>query len=462
MSTFEFDEKTIQSLSVLPKGFRWGVATSAYQVEGATDLDGRGLSTWDLFETKPGAVRNGDSGALSANHYFKYPEDFKLMNAHNIDSYRFSVAWPRIFPDGFGSVNQKGLDHYERKIDLLLNFGIEPTVTLFHWDLPYELEKAGGWYNRDTAKHFSDYAELVVRRLGDRVKRWITINEPWTIVSQGYCLGLHAPGHTDYRSAGTAIHHLLLAHGLAAQAIRSYDSKSSLGITNILSRATPWSNAEADVRAAELMDAERNTVYLEPLFKGHYPQVVEPLFPTLFDNRVVQDGDLSIICSETDFVGTNYYLDQIAKANPAIPILGVEIIEPTGPQMTTGTAIRPEGLYWAIKKTREYTELPQYITEVGVCLPDYVNPEGEVNDPERIKYLDSCLHGIAKSISEGCDVRGLFVWSLLDNLEWNQGYLPRFGLFYVNYKNQERIPKLSAQWYSALILKNRSEEALRI
>jgi beta-glucosidase len=440
-------------LQQLPSDFRWGAATAAYQVEGSADADGKGRSIWDDFSARPGATRHGDTGAIAADHYRRYESDADLMRDHDLDSYRFSIAWTRVQPEGRGPVNSAGLDHYERKIDALLARGIQPMATLFHWDLPSALEAEGGWYNRDTASRFADYSQVVLERLGDRVPHWITLNEPWTVVSQGYCRGLHAPGYSDYPTAGTAVHHMLLGHGLAVERFRELaPAGADIGITLIFSRVSPWSPSAADAAAAELMDAERNTVYLDPLFKGEYPAAVRNLFPTLFDDSVVRPGDLETISQPIDFVGTNYYLDQLARASAGVPVLGVEMLEPEGPQMVTNTAIRPEGLEWAIRRvTTEYTDLPQYITEVGVCLPDYVDPEGHVHDPGRIEYLRTCIEGIGSAVQAGSDVRGLYVWSLLDNLEWDQGYLPRFGLFYVDYRTQERIPKDSARWYSETI-----------
>lgn len=447
---------TISSLRSLPADFRWGAATAAYQVEGAADADGKGRSNWDDFAAIPGNTRNGDTGSIAADHYHRYPDDIGLMAEHEMNAYRFSIAWTRVQPDGHGAINERGLDHYERMVDTMLARGVEPTATLFHWDLPAELESRGGWYSRDTAERFADYSEVVIERLGDRVARWITLNEPWTVVSQGYCRGLHAPGYADYRTAGTALHHMMLGHGLALERARTRATDAEVGITLIFSRATPWSNSPADVAAARLLDAERNTVYLDPLFRGRYPDEVRELFPTLFDEAVVRDGDLELISRPMDFLGTNYYLDQLARASASVPVLGVEVIEPQGPMMVTNTAIRPEGLEWAIRRvTEEYSPIPQYITEIGVCLPDYVDPLGEVRDPGRIDYLEACLQGIAHAIEAGSDVRGIYVWSLLDNLEWDQGYLPRFGLFYVDYATQARIPKASARWYAEQIREHR-------
>jgi beta-glucosidase len=357
---------------------------------------------------------------------------------------------------GKGAVNPSGLDHYERVVDSLLERDIEPMVTLFHWDLPQALEAEGGWYNRDTALWFADYSDIVLARLGDRVPKWLTLNEPWTVVSQGYCRGLHAPGYANYWRAGAAIHHMMLGHGLAVERFRDHAIPGAeVGITHILSIVRAWSHRDADQRAAALLDAERNTVYLDPMFKGTYPAEVRELFPELFHDAVVKAGDLETIAKPVDFLGVNYYLDQFARADSGVPQLGVQVLEPAGPMMTTHTALRPDGLYECIRRiSTDYTSVPQYVTELGACLPDYVDPNGEVKDPDRVDYLERAVSGLARAVAEGSDVRGLYIWSLLDNLEWHEGYLPRFGLFHVDFGTQRRTPKLSAQWDRDVILRH--------
>ncbi|WP_433090144.1 GH1 family beta-glucosidase [Dactylosporangium sp. CA-052675] len=451
------------ALAALPAGFRWGSATAAYQVEGAAREDGRGQSIWDTFSHTPGRTCNGDTGDVAADHYHRYPEDVRLMAEFGLNAYRFSISWPRILPQGRGTVNQAGLDHYDRVVDTLLEHGIEPMVTLFHWDLPQALEDEGGWFNRDTAHHFADYAQVVLERLADRVPLWLTHNEPWTVIGQGYSRGLHAPGHRDYHRAGTAIHHMLLGHGEAVQRFRAVAPGSAqVGITLSMAVARPWSDAPADVAAARLLDGEQNRVYLDPLLRGAYPEDLDRLFPTLFDPSVVRADDLGVIGTGIDFLGVNYYLNHIVKADPTVPVLGARLIDPPGPMMSAGIAAVPAGLHDCLARVhREYRELPMYVTEVGASIHDYVDPDGRVKDQPRIDYLRTCVESIARAVVEGIDVRGLYVWSLLDNLEWDLGYSIRFGLFYVDYRTQQRVPKDSAYWYRQVIAEHAAGEGPR-
>jgi beta-glucosidase len=440
-------------LARLRGDFRWGAATAAYQVEGAAGEDGRGPSNWDIFAHTPGRTRNGDTGDVAADHYHRYPADIDLMAEHGMNAYRFSVAWPRIVPDGKGPVNQAGLDHYARVVDTLLAADIEPMVTLFHWDLPQGLEDDGGWYHRDTAHRFADYAGLVIDQLGDRVPRWLTLNEPWTVVSQGYCRGLHAPGYRDYARAGKALHHLLLAHGEAVARFRaSAPPGAEIGITLSMAIANPWSSDPADVAAAYLLDGEQNRVYLDPLFRGSYPDDLVELFPTLFDDEVVRYGDLTTISAPLDHLGVNYYLNHLVKADATVPVLGARQVDPPGPMMSAGIAAVPAGIETCLTRVHEqYRALPMYVTEMGASLHDYVDPDGRVRDSGRIDYLRTTVESISAAVAAGVDVRGLYVWSLLDNLEWELGYSIRFGLFFVDYATQTRHAKDSAGWYRTTI-----------
>ena len=440
-------------LARLRPDFRWGAATAAYQVEGAAGEDGRGPSNWDTFSHTPGRTRNGDTGDVAADHYHRYPADIGLMVDHGMNAYRFSVAWPRVVPDGRGAVNQAGLDHYSRVVDTLLERGIEPMVTLFHWDLPQPLEDAGGWYHRDTAHRFADYAGVVIDHLGDRVPKWLTLNEPWTVVSQGYCRGLHAPGHRDYATAGTALHHMMLAHGEALARFRAAPpAGAEIGVTLCMAVPRPWSHDPADVAAAWLLDGEQNRVYLDPLFHGSYPDDLAGLFPTLFDDAVVRDGDLATISAPLDFLGVNYYLNHLVRADATVPVLGARQIDPPGPMMSAGIAAVPSGIETCLTRVHEqYRALPMYVTEMGASLHDYVDPTGRVRDGGRIDYLRTTVESISAAVDAGVDVRGLYVWSLLDNLEWDLGYSIRFGLFFVDYATQVRYPKDSARWYRATI-----------
>jgi beta-glucosidase len=441
------------ALDRLPADFRWGSATAAYQVEGAFDADGRGPSIWDTFSHTPGNTRNGDTGDVAADHYHRYPDDIAMARDFGMNAYRFSISWSRIMPEGAGAINTAGLDHYTRMVETLLAHDIEPMVTLFHWDLPQALEDQGGWYARDTAHRFADYAEAVIARLGDRVPYWLTLNEPWTVVAQGYCRGLHAPGHRDYHTAGTAIHHLMLAHGEALERFRGIAPKNAeMGITLCMALPRPWSQAPEDVAAARLLDGEQNRVYLDPLFKKAYPADLSDLFPTLFDDGIVRDGDLETIGAPIDYLGVNYYLNHIVKADMTVPVLGARQIDPPGPMMSAGIAAVPEGIRECLLRVhQEYRELPIFVTEMGTSLHDYVDPTGRVRDQRRIAYLKTTIESIADAAAAGVDVRGFYVWSLLDNLEWDLGYSIRFGIFYVDYRTQERIPKDSAAWYRDVI-----------
>jgi beta-glucosidase len=436
-----------------PDDFVWGAATAAYQVEGAARADGRGPSIWDTFSHTPGRTRNGDTGDVAADHYHRFAEDFDLLRDFGMNGYRFSISWSRILPEGAGRLNQAGLDHYERVLDALQERGVSPMVTLFHWDLPQALDDKGGWLNRDTAYRFADYASIVLERFGDRVPRWLTLNEPWTAAIQGYARGLHAPGIRDYASASTVIHHMMLSHGLALERFRDLAPvDAQMGITLCMAVVRPWSDSAADRRAAEVLDGEQNRVFLDPLFRGSYPEDMFELMPSLGNPTTVRDGDLAVISRPMDFLGVNYYLDNVVKADPAVPQLGAQLLLPPGPVMSAGIAAAPDGLYTCLSRVHEeYTDLPLYVTEVGASFWDYVDPNGEVKDPDRVDYLQRCVEAIDRARGEGVDVRGLYVWSLLDNLEWERGYSIRFGLFHVDYGTQKRTPKASAHWYRSLI-----------
>jgi beta-glucosidase len=442
-----------------PEGFLWGSATAAYQVEGAAAEDGRGKSIWDVFSHTPGRSLNGDTGDIAADHYHRYDDDIAMLADHGMNTYRFSISWPRIVPDGAGAVNAAGLDHYDRVVDSLLERGVTPMATLFHWDLPQALP--GGWLSRDTACRLADYSAVVLERLGDRVPLWLTLNEPWTAAIQGYARGLHAPGVRDYAKAGTAIHHMMLGHGLIVERFRQLAPRNaSIGITLSMAVVTPWSDAPADRAAAAVLDGEQNRVFLDPLFGRGYPTDMHGVFPTLADSDTVRSGDLDLIAQPLDFLGVNYYLNHYAKADATVPVLGARIVHPAGRPMTADLVARPDGLYECLARVhREYGTLPIYVTEFGACFGDYVDPNGDVHDPERIAYLHEGVRGIARALAEGVDIRGLYVWSLLDNLEWELGYSIRFGLFHVSYDTQVRTPKDSALWYRDLIRSVRGDSA---
>jgi beta-glucosidase len=451
--------------AMFPKGFLWGAATAAYQIEGAVHEDGRGVSIWDTFAHEPGRIHHDDTGDIATDHYHRLDEDLDLMHRIGLGAYRFSVAWPRIKPDGIGPVNQRGVDFYRRLVDGLLERSIVPALTLYHWDLPQTLQDRGGWTNRDVADWFTDYVVAVHEALGDRVPLWITLNEPWVTAWAGHGAGVHPPGQRDSASALAVTHHLLLAHGRAAQAIRAGRS-GRVGISLNLTPCPPASADEADVEAARRADAYYNRQFLEPLFRGRYPEDHWETFRSASDFEFVRDGDLDVISNSLDFLGVNYYTRLTVAAAPAqsdgsqsrsFPSeLEAKVVPAPGVASTAlGWAIEPDGLTELLTRIRdEYTAVPLYVTENGAAYHDYVNPEGTVDDPERVQFLEAHVRAAHKAIEAGVDLRGYFVWTLMDNFEWTQGYLARFGLAYVDYRTQTRIPKRSASWYAEVIRRN--------
>ena len=454
-----------------PPDFLFGAATAAFQIEGAADVDGRTESIWDTFCRVPGAIVGGDDGTVAADHYHRYREDVALMRRLNLDSYRFSVAWPRVRPDG-GAVNQRGLDFYSRLVDELLEAGVKPWLTLYHWDLPQALEDAGGWTARDTAFRFVDYALSVHDALGDRVPVWTTLNEPWCSAFLGYAGGQHAPGRREPGAAMRAAHHLLLAHGLAVSELRRRDPALSLGISLNLTHAEPADPAdEGDRDAARRIDGMHNRIFLDPLLEGHYPADVLADTESLgWYDDVVHDGDLEAISAPVDVLGVNYYHGSAVSAHPREDVVGLGQVypdRPTGspfvsaehvsfpsrhlPVTDMGWEVQPWGLRdLLLRLHKDYRLPPVAITENGAAYRDQVTAEGTVEDQDRIGYIDSHLRAVSEAMDGGVDVRGYFVWSLLDNFEWAFGYGKRFGLVYVDYATQTRIPKASAAWYAAV------------
>jgi beta-glucosidase len=427
-----------------PQGFAWGAATAAYQVEGAVTADGRGPSIWDTFCARPGAIAGGDTGDVACDHYHRYPQDIDAMAELGLGAYRFSVAWPRIQPDGAGAVNQKGLDHYRRVVDRLLERGIEPYVTLYHWDLPQALQDRGGWPERDTAYRFADYAGIVHAALGDVVRHWITLNEPKVSSHAGYGEGIHAPGIRDLAQRDRAVHHLLLAHGLGLRALRAAARPDErFGITLDLSPVDPATDSAADVAAARRLDADDHLQFLEPVLGGGYPP--EAIGPA----AAARDGDLDLIGAPIDFLGVNYYRRIRIKAGADGPLHAALVIPDDVPVTAVGWPVQPGGLRDVLVSLRDaHPNLPPvYVTENGAAYPDEVSPDGVVDDPPRVDYLHRHLLAMHEAIAAGVDVRGYFAWSLMDNFEWAEGFAKRFGLFYVDYADQRRIPKTSAGWY---------------
>ncbi len=440
-----------------PANFIWGAATAAYQIEGAAREDERGLSIWDAFSATPGKVAGGDTGDVATNHYHRMPEDVKLMKQLGLDAYRFSIAWPRILPDGRGRVNEKGLDFYERLVDNLLEHNIRPFATLFHWDLPLALHHKGGWLNRDTAYAFADYAEIVVWRLGDRISHWITHNEPWCSAYLGYGLGIHAPGLQDRQAALTAGHHVLLSHGLAVPRIRAHTPPTAqVGITLNFTPAYPADDRPETLRDVALADAFSTRWLLDPLYCGGYP---EHLFEALQLNAPpIQNDDMALIATPIDFLGVNNYTRSLVRGrpSPATPPLAdaCDVLSPVPGACYTDMAweIYPQALSdMLIRLHRDYHVPALYVTENGAAFSDNLNGDTRVHDPRRIDYLRRHIQAIAGAIQQGAPLHGYFVWTLLDNFEWAEGYRKRFGIVYVDYPTQRRIIKDSGHWYANLI-----------
>jgi beta-glucosidase len=438
-------------MTTFPDGFLWGVATSAYQIEGAVAADGKGPSIWDTFTHEPGRIHNGDTGDVAADHYHRVEADLDLMAELGVRAYRFSIAWPRVQPDGKGAFNEKGLDFYRRLLEGLAARDIEPMVTLYHWDLPQALDDDGGWLARGTASRFAVYAAGVVEELGDLARRWITLNEPWCSAFLGYYEGRFAPGHRDYGEAYTALHHLLLAHGLGLSAIRAARPDAEVGLTCNHPDVVPAT--DADVEAARAADMEENRLFLDPVFRGAYPEDAPDL---LRDEQLVRAGDLEAISAPLDFYGVNYYIREAVAADPNDPNRGWRRVEAEGERTSKGDGIVPEGLTDVLVRVgRDYAPgLPLYVTENGAPFDDVVGRDGRVEDPRRIEYLGRHLQATKAAIDAGIDVRGYFVWSLLDNFEWDSGYSIRFGVVFVDYATLARIPKSSAYWYRDVMRTN--------
>jgi beta-glucosidase len=442
-----------------PPDFVWGAATASYQIEGAANEDGRGESVWDRFCATPGKVRNGDNGAIACDFYHRYRDDIALMRELGLDAFRFSIAWPRILPEGRGKVNEKGLDFYDRLVDELLASGIQPFVTLFHWDTPQALEDAGGWPSRATVDAFEEYVEVVAGRLGDRVAHWITHNEPWVVSWVGHGWGHHAPGRTSDADALATAHHLLLSHGRAVDVLRRLAPGSQVGITLNLDFPYPQSQEPEDVRAARWVDGLHNRWFLDPLFRGSYPDDMAEAWAESMPE--VRDGDLETIGAPIDFLGVNNYTSPLVAAGEN----GVRsrIVRRADVDRTDmGWEVVPDGLRdLLVRLHRDYTPPAIYVTENGAAFPDVRGHDGSVHDPERQSYLEGYLDAAAGALAEGVPLRGYFAWSLLDNFEWAWGYWKRFGLIYVDYATLDRIPKGSFYWYRDFIAgqRMRSEAA---
>lgn len=437
-------------MNTFPSDFVWGSATASYQVEGAVNEDGRSKSIWDTFSHTPGKIVNNDTGDVACDHYHRYKEDIALMKEMNLAAYRFSIAWPRVIPGGVGAVNEKGLDFYERVTDELLRVGIEPYVTLYHWDLPQVLQDRGGWTNRDIANWFTDYAEVVVKRLGDRIKYWTTFNEPEVISLVANLWGAHAPGNRDPKIATAVAHNVYRAHGTAMQALRAAVPQNEYGIVLNLWPFEAATDKPEDIAAAELGWQQNAGWFLDPLFRGTYPQLMLDYYGA--NGPDIQPGDMELMQQPLDFMGINFYHRDIVSAQ--------------------GPVMRPELKYTAmdwevyapsltellVDLTRDYDLPPLYITENGAAFHDTVT-NGQVNDTDRLNYVRDHVYATLAAIEKGVDVRGYFVWSLLDNFEWGWGYGMRFGVVHVDFETQKRTIKDSGKWYADFIRANSLQPA---
>jgi beta-glucosidase len=441
-----------------PDGFLWGAATASYQIEGAHDADGKGESIWDRFSHTPGHVSEGHTGDVACDHYHRYREDVGLMSELGLKAYRFSIAWPRVYPTGRGQVNPAGLDFYDRLVDALLAAGIEPMVTLYHWDLPQALQDDGGWANRATAHAFRDFAATCGRRLGDRVKRWITHNEPWVTAFLGNYEGVHAPGIRDLKTAVQVGHVLLVSHGEAVAALREVGGPGcQVGIVLNLGPAHPASDSEADHAAARRQDGYLNRWFLDPVFRGQYPEDMLACYGDLAP--VVELGDMALASAPLDFLGVNFYSRSVMRADPSAGFFGMRGDPPRGPgheYTAMDWEVYPEALYELLVRLKEEYRTPTlYVTENGAAYPDVLGPDGQVDDPDRASYLKRHFAQAHRAIQAGVPLAGYFVWSLTDNFEWALGYTRRFGIVYVDYPTQRRILKSSARFYRQVIADNR-------
>jgi beta-glucosidase len=444
----------VDHLSLLPVDFAWGVATSSYQIEGAVGEDGRSPSIWDTFSHTPGKVDGGDHGDVACDHYHRWPEDIELMKRLGLTAYRFSIAWPRVVPGGSGPVNAPGLAFYDRLVDALLAAGITPFPTLYHWDLPQVLQDAGGWTNRDTAHHFADYSARVVERLGDRVTDWATVNEPLCAAWIGHLEGRHAPGLADVKAAVPASYHLLLGHGLAAQAVRAAAPGARVGIVHLLNPVEPAGDSTADAAAAARFDGHTNRWWLDPVFGRGFPADMLEVYGV---DLPEQPGDLETIAAPLDWLGVNYYRPAVVADDPDGAPPYVLETTPTGRRLTgMDWVIEPDGLESILTRVAEEYRPPRmYVTENGSAWTDTVNG-GRVHDPERADYLEGHLAACASAAGRGVPLAGYFCWSLLDNFEWAAGYAPRFGLVHVDFSTQRRTVKDSGLRYAELIRSHRA------
>lgn len=437
-----------------PDDFIWGAATSAYQIEGACSEDGKGPSIWDTFCRKRGKIHNGETGDIAADHYHRWAQDVRIIAEMGLKAYRFSIAWTRVLPQGDGAVNPAGLDFYDRLVDALLEAGVEPFATLFHYDLPQALQDRGGWGKRETAEHFAEYARVVGERLGDRVTYWITHNEPFVTAVNGHLTGEHAPGKRNPFLIGPVIHNLLLSHGYAVDALRSACRRPArIGIALNLSPIYPATESDRDRRAAVRFDGVLNRMFLDPLLRGRYPEDMQRLFGWLFPK--VMPGDMEHMAAPLDFLGVNYYTRTIVRHDWRIPLLWGSQVQPKGNEYSEMWEIYPPGIYDLLARIwADYHPAEIIVTENGIPAPDRLDADGRVRDERRIRYLRDHIVQVHRAIKDGIPVHGYLVWSLLDNFEWQLGYQMRFGLAYVDYATQTRTIKDSGRWFEQVIRDN--------
>jgi beta-glucosidase len=440
--------------TIFPHGFLWGAATSAYQIEGSHLADGAGPSIWHRFAHTPGLVRDGDTGDVACDHYQRFESDVALMKSLGLKAYRFSIAWGRVLPEGRGRVNPGGLGFYERLVDKLLEAGIQPMATLYHWDLPAALDDRGGWLNPDVADWFADYASVVYTALDDRIKLWATLNEPWVVTDGGYLHGALAPGHRNRFEAPIASHHLLRSHAKAVQAYRAV-GRHQVGLVVNIEPKYPASQSAADLAATERADAYMNRQYLDPVMLGRYPDEMREIFGEAWPEWPAKDMEL--IREPIDFLGINYYTRNVVQNDDkAWPVRACAVRQKQATYTETGWEMFPQGLTDTLVWIKQrYGAIPQYVTENGAALFDPpVAEDGRIDDPLRVAYFREHLGAIAEAIRQGVDLRGYFAWSLLDNLEWSLGYSKRFGIVHVNFETQERTPKASARYYADVIARH--------
>jgi len=438
-----------------PKDFKWGAATASYQIEGAYQEDGRGLSIWDTFSHTPGNVLNGDTGDIACDSYHRYEEDILLMKELGIDVYRFSVAWPRIFPNGTGEINQKGLDFYHRFVDKLLEHGIEPMCTLYHWDLPQALQDKGGWANRETIDAFEKYAEVMFTSFKGKISKWLTINEPWCVSFLSNFIGVHAPGNKDLQLATDISHNLLVAHGKAVKKFRELEIEGQIGYAPNVTWLEPYSTKQEDIDACKRASAWFLEWFFDPVFKGSYPDFMVDWFKQKGVELRVEEGDMELIHQPIDILGINYYTGNVARYKQNEGLFDCENIDMGYEKTDIDWFIYSDGFHHVLKYiSQNYGNIPIYITENGACYNDGVDTDGKVHDQRRINYLSKHITQLNRALSSGVNIAGYLTWSLLDNFEWAEGYSKRFGIVHVDFETLVRTKKDSYYWYKDVISKN--------